>query len=229
VRTKTIILGAIAALALATLTANAGNRATHQVQGSLVSLVAATTTVTKTDANVASAAAKSAILKESTEAARKPVVAARPAPKITVSTDCQNAINALKALRQADAAEDTLNYNIRMLGRRGVLVLNAVASMSELPQIEKSTPQILSAIDFNPGNRYADFNAASGDKVATYGLAALVAGGVAAKLGLFKGLWVLILGAKKFLIIAALAMAAWFRKLFGRKKDATEASGQQPS
>ena len=104
-RTKTIILGAIAALALATLTANAGNRATHQVQGSLVSLVAATTTVTKTDADVA--AAKSAILKESTEAARQPVVAARPAPKITVSTDCQNAINALKALRQADAAEDT--------------------------------------------------------------------------------------------------------------------------
>jgi len=134
-----------------------------------------------------------------------------------------------KELKFADAAEDTLNYNIRVLGRRGVLVLNAVASMSELPQIEKSTPQILSAIDFNPGNRYADFNAASGDKVATYGLAALVAGGVAAKLGLFKGLWVLILGAKKFLIIAALAIAAWFRKLFGRKKDATEASGQQPS
>jgi hypothetical protein len=107
VRTKTIILGAIAALTLATLTANAGNRATHHVQGNLVSLLAATTTVTKIDADVASAAAKRAILKESTEAARQPVVAARPAPKITVSTDCQNAINALKALRQADAAEDT--------------------------------------------------------------------------------------------------------------------------
>ena len=106
-RTKTIILGAIAALALATLTANAGNRATHQVPGSLVSLIAAATTVTKTDAEVASAAAKRAILKESTEAVQKPVVATKPAPNVTVSTDCQNAINALKALRQADAAEDT--------------------------------------------------------------------------------------------------------------------------
>ena len=105
-RTKTIILGAIAALALATLTANAGNRATHQVQGSLVSLVAAATTVTKTDRDVASAAAKGATNEESTEAVQKPVVAAKPAPKITVSTDCQNAINALKALRQADATED---------------------------------------------------------------------------------------------------------------------------
>lgn len=105
-RTKTIILGAIAALALATLTANAGNRATHQVQGSLVSLVAAATTVTKTDRDVASAAAKTATREPSTEAVRKPVVAAKPMPKITVSTDCQNAINNLKALRQADATED---------------------------------------------------------------------------------------------------------------------------
>jgi murein DD-endopeptidase MepM/ murein hydrolase activator NlpD len=106
VRTKTIILGAIAALALATLTANAGNRATHQVQGSLLSMVAAATTVAKTDRDIASAAAKSATLKESTEAVQKPVVAAKPAPRITVSTDCQNAINNLKALRQADATED---------------------------------------------------------------------------------------------------------------------------
>ena len=105
-RTKTIILGAIAALALATLTANAGNRATHQVQGSLLSLVAAATTVTKTDRDVALAAAKGATNEESTEAVQKPVVAAKPAPKITVSIDCQNAINALKALRQADATED---------------------------------------------------------------------------------------------------------------------------
>jgi hypothetical protein len=106
VRTKTIILGAIAALALATLTANAGNRATHQVSGSLVSLVAAATTVTKTDRDVASAAAKTATHDPSTEAVRKPVVAAKPVAKITVSADCQNAINNLKALRQADATED---------------------------------------------------------------------------------------------------------------------------
>jgi uncharacterized membrane-anchored protein len=117
--------------------------------------------------------------------------------------------------------EDTLNYNIRILGRRGVLVLNAVAAMPQLPEIERNAPKILAAIDFNPGNRYADFSEASGDKVASYGIAALVAGGVAAKLGLFKGLWVLLLGAKKFVIIGVVALTAFLRKLFGKGKAAT--------
>jgi len=83
--------------------------------------------------------------------------------------------------------------------------------------VPANTSPLRSAVNFNSGNRYADFNPASGDKVASYGIAALVAGGVAAKLGFFKGLWVLILGAKKFIIIGIAAVAAWFRKLFGKK------------
>jgi len=105
VRTKTIILGAIAALALVTLSANAGNRATPQGQGSLVSLVAATTTVARADRDATAAA--TAIHAEAVEAVTKPVVAARPVPKVTVSAACQDAINSLKALHQADVAEDT--------------------------------------------------------------------------------------------------------------------------
>jgi uncharacterized membrane-anchored protein len=123
-----------------------------------------------------------------------------------------------KQLKFGGGDEDTLNYNIRILGRRGVLVLNAVAAMPQLPEIERNAPKILAALDFNPGNRYADFSAASGDKVASYGIAALVAGGVAAKLGLFKGLWVLLLGAKKFVIIGVVALTAFLRKLFGKGK-----------
>jgi uncharacterized membrane-anchored protein len=126
-----------------------------------------------------------------------------------------------KQLKFGGGNEDTLNYNIRILGRRGVLVLNAVAAMAQLPEIERNAPMILAAIDFNPGNRYADFSEASGDKVASYGIAALVAGGVAAKLGLFKGLWVLLLGAKKFVIIGVVALTAFVRKLFGKNKAST--------
>jgi uncharacterized membrane-anchored protein len=126
-----------------------------------------------------------------------------------------------KQLKFGGGNEDTLNYNIRILGRRGVLVLNAVAAMPQLPEIERNAPKILAALDFNSGNRYADFSAASGDKVASYGIAALVAGGVAAKLGLFKGLWVLLLGAKKFVIIGVVALTAFLRKLFGKGKAAT--------
>ena len=129
-----------------------------------------------------------------------------------------------KELKFGPSSDNTLNYNIRMLGRGGVLVLNAVASMSQLPAIEQATPVILSAVEFNAGHRYGDFNPKA-DKVASYGLAALVAGGVAAKFGLFKGLWIALLAAKKFIIIGALAIAAWVRKLFKSKTpSSTESS-----
>jgi uncharacterized membrane-anchored protein len=128
-----------------------------------------------------------------------------------------------KELKFGESQENTLNYNIRMLGRGGVLVINAVAGISQLPEIEQAAPKILTAIDFNSGHRYADFNPKS-DKVATYGIAALVTGGAAAaavKLGLFKGLWVAILAAKKFIIIGVVAIAAWFRKVFKREAPTT--------
>jgi uncharacterized membrane-anchored protein len=125
-----------------------------------------------------------------------------------------------KDLKFDGEASDTLNYNIRILGRRGVLVLNAVAGMDQLSDIEQQTEQILGMVNFNEGNRYADFDPKM-DKVATYGIAALVAGGVAAKFGLFKLVWVFILGAKKFIIIAIAAAAAWFRKVFKKRPNVT--------
>lgn len=126
-----------------------------------------------------------------------------------------------KELKFEGSDENTLNYNIRVLGRRGVLVLNAVSSMSQLAEIEKATPTILGMVEFQEGHRYADFNPAS-DKVATYGLAALVTGGVLAKGGFFKVLLGTLLAFKKFAIIGAVALFAGIKaiagKLFGRKQ-----------
>jgi len=122
-----------------------------------------------------------------------------------------------RQLRFGNASGDTLNYDIRMLGRRGVLVLSAVSSMDQLDEIEKKIPQILGMVNFNEGNRYADFDPKA-DKVAAYGIAALVAGGIAAKLGFFKLIWVFLLAAKKFIIIALVAAAAWFRKIFVKRR-----------
>jgi uncharacterized membrane-anchored protein len=110
---------------------------------------------------------------------------------------------------------DTLNYSIRMLGRKGVLELNAIASIDQFHDIDQQTPQILGMVDFKEGNRYADFDPKV-DKVATYGLAALVLGGIAAKVGLFKLLWVGLLALKKFVIIGVVAVVAFFKKLFNR-------------
>jgi uncharacterized membrane-anchored protein len=125
-----------------------------------------------------------------------------------------------KELRVEGAGENTLNYDIRILGRRGVLVLSAIAGMNQLPEIRKEAPEILALVDFNDGNRYADFDPKV-DKVATYGLAALVAGGIAAKLGFFKLLWIGLLAAKKFIVIGIVAVSAWVRKLFKKRSEPT--------
>src|SRR5262249_30250830 len=70
-------------------------------------------------------------------------------------------------------ATHTLNYNIRVLGRRGVLVLNAVAGMSRLPAIRNETQSVLEAVDFNQGHRYADYLPGT-DKAAAYGITGLI-------------------------------------------------------
>lgn len=137
-----------------------------------------------------------------------------------------------KELKFGTDKENTLNYNIRMLGRRGVLVLNAVASMHQLAQVESATPAILSMVNFQDGNRYADYNSST-DKTATYGLAALVAGGIAAKAGLFKGLWIAILAFKKVIILGLVALASSFKKLFdwirGRSGSSANSSSEPPA
>ena len=123
-----------------------------------------------------------------------------------------------KELKFEGEDSDTLNYNIRILGRRGVLELNAIADIAQFNAIDKETPEILGMVDFKQGSRYADFDPKV-DKVAKYGIATLVAGGAlaaAAKFGLLKGLWVFLLAAKKFIIIAIVAAAAFFKKLFKR-------------
>jgi len=125
-----------------------------------------------------------------------------------------------KELKFGDAAHNTLNYNIRILGRKGVLVLNAVSGMQELSKVEQDMRQVLAFANFTPGNRYQDFDGGV-DKVAAYGLGALVAGGIAAKTGLLAKLLVLLLAFKKAIVLGAVAVAGVVGKLlFGRKDQA---------
>jgi len=111
VRTKAIMVGAVAALALATLTASASTTATPRTSGSLISLVAATTTVaTVADRDEATVAATRSAENEKTEPAVKPAVAVKSVTPwvLQPSAACQQAINTLKAMYQSDVAEDTV-------------------------------------------------------------------------------------------------------------------------
>ena len=123
-----------------------------------------------------------------------------------------------KELKTAGDAGNGLNYNIRVLGREGVLVLNAVASMDQIDKIRTEMKQVTAFSEFTPGNTYADFNSTT-DKTAEYGIAALVAGGVAAKLGLFGKLFAFLLLFKKLAIVGIGAIGVGIAKLFGRKSD----------
>ena len=129
-----------------------------------------------------------------------------------------------KDLVFGDNPDHTLNYYIRVLGREGVLELNAVAGMSQLATVRESMKQVVGMADFTEGNRYADFNPDT-DKVAAYGLAALVAGGVAAKTGLFAKLLALLVAFKKFVIIGVIAVGALLAKLLKGKAPAGPSAG----
>jgi uncharacterized membrane-anchored protein len=122
-----------------------------------------------------------------------------------------------KELQAEGAEEATLNYNVRILGRKGVLVMNAVSGMSQLPQVEKRMDQVLAFSDFKDGYRYGDYQSGV-DKVAAYGLAALIGGKIAAKAGLLAKLGGLLVAFKKIILIGLAAIGGFFTKLFkGRK------------
>ena len=124
-----------------------------------------------------------------------------------------------KKLKELNDSVEFLNYNIRILGRKGVLVLNAIGSLDQLAEIKQQTQPILAATNFTSGNQYGDFNSGM-DKVAAYGIVGLIAGGVLAKTGLFAKLGIILLKFMKPLIVAIGAAGAWFAKFFkGRKED----------
>ncbi|MEO8361215.1 MAG: DUF2167 domain-containing protein [Vicinamibacteria bacterium] len=119
------------------------------------------------------------------------------------------------------ATEHTINYNIRILGRRGVLVLNAIANKSQLAAIRSEAANVLSAVDFNEGHRYTDYLPGK-DKAAAYGIAGLIAGAAAAKAGFFKVIWVAILAFKKFIVVGVVAIVSAVKRLVGKSNNPTE-------
>ena len=121
-----------------------------------------------------------------------------------------------KQLRD-DSGADNLNYDIRVLGRRGVLEMSAIASMEQLDSVSTSMEEVLTFVNFTEGHRYMDFDPEI-DKVAAYGIGALVAGKVAAKAGLLKGLLLLLVAGKKFILVGVVAVLGLFSSMKNRFK-----------
>ena len=119
-----------------------------------------------------------------------------------------------KELKFGESEVHTLNYNVRVLGRKGVLVLNAVASMDELPEVKETINPVLSSFTYADGSKYSDFNPEL-DEVAAWTIGGLVAGKVLAKAGILALLLknIKLIG----LALVGLVSAAW--KWFRRKTE----------
>jgi uncharacterized membrane-anchored protein len=124
-----------------------------------------------------------------------------------------------KLLKFDSDSGQTLNYNIRILGRTGVLVLNAIGTPADLNEINQSLQPILKGVNFSKGNTYADYKEGI-DKKASYGIAGLIAGGVLAKTGLLAKLGLFFVKFAKLIFLAlAGAIGGLWKWFFGKKKE----------
>lgn len=130
--------------------------------------------------------------------------------------------NKIKALEWAILAqaedEQIINYNTRLLGRKGVMEVVIVTAPDKLNTSIASFKDLLPSYKFAQGESYAEYRA--GDHVAEYGLAALITGGAAAaaaKKGFFGIIAAFFAAAWKLILAALIGVGIWVKSLFGRK------------
>ncbi|HLT31008.1 MAG TPA: DUF2167 domain-containing protein [Myxococcaceae bacterium] len=127
----------------------------------------------------------------------------------------------------------TVNYNVRMLARRGLMSVTLVEEPHLLEPAMPGARRIFEGLTFKTGSRYAEWK--PGDKVATYGLTALVAAGAGAaavKLGFFGVLMKFLGKAWKVVAVAVLGLAGaigkFFRGLTGRRAEIPTGHDEEP-
>lgn len=117
----------------------------------------------------------------------------------------------------ADNAAQGINYNTYVLGREGYFELDLVTDLAKIGSDKYHAEKLLSALTFNDGKRYAQFVEGT-DHVAEYGLAALVAGVAAKKIGLLATVGIFLLKGWKIILLAGAGLLMGFKKFFGKKE-----------
>ena len=122
-------------------------------------------------------------------------------------------------LRDSKTQQPVVNYYTKILGRTGAVSVLLVASPDEMNASILDLKDRLNDFSFNEGERYTEFR--EGDKVAEYGLAALILGGAAAvatKKGFFGVILAFLAGAWKILLIPFIFAIGWIKSLFTKNK-----------
>lgn len=122
-----------------------------------------------------------------------------------------------------DDGHEVINYEVRVLGREGVMAVTLVDDAARLGAAKPKVDQVIGAFRYKLGKTYAEW--VPGDKVATYGLTALVAAGAGAaavKTGFLAGLLKVLGKGLKVGAVAVVAVVAALgklvKRLLGRKE-----------
>jgi uncharacterized membrane-anchored protein len=117
-------------------------------------------------------------------------------------------------LARNDDGHEVVNYNVRLLGREGYMSVTLVDEPQKLAVSKPQVENVLSGFAYKSGKSYAEF--VPGDKVAQYGLTALIAGGAGAaavKLGLFGALAKMLAKGGKAIVLLVVAVLAGLKRL----------------
>jgi uncharacterized membrane-anchored protein len=122
----------------------------------------------------------------------------------------------------------TINYNTYALGREGYFSLDLITGSDTIGADRAVARDLLASLDYVPGKRYQDFNGST-DKVAAYGLAALVGAVAVKKLGLLAIIGAFLVKAWKLAFLAVAGVGAAVRRFFRRRnEEAPEAPTAEP-
>lgn len=105
---------------------------------------------------------------------------------------------------------ESVNYNTKILGRRGWMDVQLVCDPDQLEPSLAALRGALNGFHYLSGETYAEYR--KGDKVSEYGIAALLGAGtlaVAAKTGLLAKFW-------KVIVVAFLAVAGVIKKVWSK-------------
>lgn len=122
-------------------------------------------------------------------------------------------------LHASDNPAPVINYTVRLLGRTGYERVTLVSSPEHLDDDVKTFKATLGGFDFNAGEKYSEFK--QGDRVAEFGLAALVAGGAAAviaKTGFWKVILATLAASWKLIMVGGIAVLATLGKVFKKNR-----------
>ncbi|MES2940762.1 MAG: DUF2167 domain-containing protein [Pseudomonadota bacterium] len=123
-------------------------------------------------------------------------------------------------LLRTDGGEKIVNYSTKLLGRSGYTTATLVSDPQSFTSDVTEFKAAMNTVEYVPGEKYTEWK--QGDKIAAYGLGALIVGGAAA-VATKKGLWAVIAGFIgafwKLIVGVAVAAVAGLGSLFKRNRQ----------